>query len=321
MDKTNNTEASSDSLSPAFESLLKEFHSYLAVERGASPNTLDAYLRDSSRYCKYLFQAGIKYIKDVSRAEITEYVSVLTQSGFAATTVERTLAAIKALHRFALAEGICDKDPAATIPLPKTPDKLPKPLSIEEISRVLDQPFPEGAAGLRDKAILEILYGCGLRVSELVGLDMNSLHLSQGFLLVFGKGHKERITPIGGTAIASLVSYLQDGRPMLHQANKLPLSPEAVFLNSRGGRISRQSIHSIVAKYGQTAGIDGLHPHTFRHSFATHMLEGGADLRSIQEILGHSSISTTQIYTHVDRSHIREEYLTCHPRAEHPHVV
>ena len=167
--------------------------------------------------------------------------------------------------------------------------------------------------GLRDRAILEVLYGCGLRVSELVGMDRGDVFFDEGFVRVRGKGSKERIAPLGGMAAQTLARYLDEARPVL--ARRSP-GDAAMFLNARGSRISRQSVHAIVARWGRAAGIKGLHPHTLRHSFATHMLEGGADLRTIQEILGHSDIATTQIYTHVSRIHMREEYLACHPRAK-----
>ncbi len=288
---------------------------YLSVERGVSANTLDGYMRDVARYCSWLAARGVSEPAGAKRADVSSYLTALFELGMAPASVERALSAIKGFHRFCVEDGIAGADPASAIPLPKTPDKLPDVLSIEQVRVLLDQPFPDGPHGIRDRAILEVLYGCGLRVSELVGLDIQSLFLDEGFVQVVGKGSKGRISPIGGTALSALTGYLERGRPLLHPKGGPPSSSPAIFLNRRGGRISRQSIHSLAVTYGERVGILGLHPHTLRHSFATHMLEGGADLRSIQEILGHSSISTTQIYTHLDRSHIREEYLTCHPRA------
>ena len=186
-------------------------------------------------------------------------------------------------------------------------------MSIDQVTAFLDQPFPATSAGLRDKAILELLYGCGLRVSELTGLNLHDIQFDQGFLRVCGKGDKDRISPISGAAARALDDYLRNARGPLSLAGERPTP--AVFLNARGTRLSRQSVHKIVANAGRAVGAKGLHPHTLRHSYATHMLEGGADLRTIQEILGHSDISTTQIYTHVSRTHIREEYLNAHPRA------
>ena len=191
---------------------------------------------------------------------------------------------------------------------------LPDVISREQAAKLLDQPFPNSPAGLRDHAVLEVLYGCGLRVSELVGLDERNVLLGQEVLRVFGKGSKERVVPILGAAARALAAYMEEGRGEL--VGRRPTS--AVFLNVRGDRISRQSIHTIVERYGRVVGIDGMHPHTLRHSFATHLLEGGADLRIVQELLGHASISTTQLYTHLNRSHIRKIYLDAHPRAHLP---
>ena len=178
---------------------------------------------------------------------------------------------------------------------------------------MLSRPLGSGPLALRNQAILEVLYGCGLRVSECTGLDLGDCILEEGYLRVVGKGGKERISPISGAALEALGAYLERGRPALAKPYAKPTA--AVFLNVRGGRLTRQSVHAIVADAGRLVGVDNLHPHTLRHSFATHMLEGGADLRVIQEILGHSDISTTQVYTHVSRTHIREEYLSAHPRA------
>ena len=222
---------------------------------------------------------------------------------------------MRSFHKFCVREGITEVNPVASVPLPKVPSRLPEAKSIEEIGRLLDQPFPDTPAGIRDHAMLEVLYGCGLRVSELVGLDYGSLLTEEGLVRVHGKGGKDRLVPIMGTAASALANYLVEGRPHL-RSKASPQDPHAIFLNARGGRISRRSVCKIVERYGHKVGIEGLHPHTLRHSFATHMLEGGADLRVLQEMLGHSDISTTQIYTHVDRSHIREEYLSTHPRAK-----
>ena len=303
-------------LPASYREVYEEFSAYLAMERGASDNTLEGYLRDIRRYCAYLAGDGVDDLADVRRQEITAYLEVLAECGFAPASIERSLSAIKGLHRFAVAEGFAKSDPSSTVPLPKTPRRLPEVVSIAGMQQLLDQKFNDDPRGMRDRAILEVLYGCGIRVSELVGLDLQSLFLADGFIQVFGKGSKERIVPIGGTAVAALTEYLERGRNLLHSKGvAYPPDGAAVFLNARGRRITRQSVFHIVEGYGAKVGLEGLHPHTLRHSYATHMLEGGADLRTIQEILGHSDISTTQIYTHVDRSHIRDEYLTCHPRA------
>ncbi len=289
----------------------EEYLNYLAVEKGASRNTIDAYGRDLLRYVDYLAGSGVCEPDDVTRPLVEEYLGALTDVGLAPTSVERSLSAIKGFHRFMAVEQIASSCPTAAIPLPKRPAKLPDVISQEAAARLLDQHFPQTPAGLRDHAMLEVLYGCGLRASELIGLDLRDFSPEQEVIRVFGKGSKERIVPILGSAKAALLTYLEQGRGEL--VGRRPTS--AVFLNVRGGRISRQSAHAIVERYGRLAGIEGLHPHTLRHSFATHLLEGGADLRVVQELLGHASIATTQLYTHVDTSHIRRVYLASHPRA------
>ncbi|MGI6220348.1 MAG: site-specific tyrosine recombinase XerD [Coriobacteriales bacterium] len=306
----------SDDLPFGFEEPFGEFSAYLSLERGASGNTLDGYLRDVRRYCAYLDSSGVHDVRDATRKHVTAYLAALSDCGYAPTSLERALSAIKRFHRFCVAERFAPTDPSSTVPLPRKPQRLPRTISIAEISSLLDQSFPDDPRGMRDKAILELLYGCGIRVSELVGLDMQRLFLDEEFIQVFGKGSKERVVPIGGTALSALTTYLERGRLLLHPKGVTgPADANAVFLNARGRRITRQAVFNIVRAAGESVGLEDLHPHTLRHSFATHMLEGGADLRSIQEILGHSDISTTQIYTHVDRAHVRDEYLTCHPRA------
>lgn len=301
---------------PAFSEPCEEYRAYLLMERGASDNTIDGYMRDVGRYCSYLGSAGVSDIEDVRREDIIDYLEALSTCEFEPVSIKRALAAIKGFHKFCMLERFTKKDPSSTIPIPKMPKKLPQTISIEQIGSLLDQVFPQTPVGLRDKAILEVLYGCGIRVSELTGLNLQGVFLDDGFIQVFGKGSKERIVPIGGTAFKALVEYLQHGRPHLHLKRELaPSEGSAVFLNARGKRLTRQAVFDLVSHYGNEVGLEGLHPHTLRHSFATHLLEGGADLRTIQEMLGHSDISTTQIYTHVDRSYVREEYLTCHPRA------
>lgn len=290
---------------------LKEYLNYVAVERGCSRNTVLAYGRDLRSYLAGLRREGITRPDQVTRERIEEHIRRLRESGLAISSVERAVSAIKGFHRFMVLEGVCDELPTADMPLPAKPSRLPDVLSREQAAALLDQPFPQTPAGLRDRAVLEVLYGCGLRASELCGLDRRAVLLDEELLRVFGKGSKERLVPILGTAAASLRAYLEEGRGAL--VGRMPTP--AVFLNVHGGRLSRQSVHAICEKYGRVAGIKGLHPHTLRHSFATHLLEGGADLRAVQELLGHADISTTQLYTHLDRSHIRRVYLAAHPRA------
>jgi integrase/recombinase XerD len=297
------------------DDLIDEFLGYLALERGASPHTLAAYRRDLSGYSAFMRGQGIADPDAVDRDDLSAWVLSLREAGLAPSTVERRVAAVKSFHRFLLREGLVTSHPTADLPLPATPDRLPDVVSIADIDRLLSQPFSDDAAGRRDRAILEVLYGCGLRVSELVGLDTGDWDRGAGLLRVVGKGDKERVVPIAGAAQRALAEYLAVGRPHLHAAtSRRRPDPSAVFLNRRGGRLTRQAVHRMVRAYGGRVGLD-VHPHTLRHSFATHLLEGGADLRTLQEMLGHADITTTQVYTHVDRAHLVEEYLSTHPRA------
>lgn len=288
-----------------------EYLGYLAVERGCSDNTIAAYGCDLARYVTWLAERGVTGPEAVTRELVEEHVGALMEVGLAPASVERAVSAIKGLHRFMVTDELCTAFPTSDLPLPAKPARLPDVISREGAARLLDQPFPQTPTGLRDRAILEVLYGCGLRASELSGLDVRAVLLDEALLRVFGKGSKERVVPLMGTALSALEAYLDRGRGALAGARPSP----AVFLNARGGRLSRQSVHAIVEKYGRVVGLSGLHPHTLRHSFATHLLEGGADLRVVQELLGHANIATTQLYTHVDRTHVRRVYLAAHPRA------
>ena len=295
------------------DELVREYLDYLRIERGSSPLTVEAYANDLRDYTAFLKGKGISGVDEIERGTVASFEADLFSRGYAASSIERRISVLKGFHRFLVREGYTRRNPADTLPLPKTPDRLPDVLSVEQVDGMLSQPLEPGPAPLRDRAILEVMYGCGLRVSECSGLDMSDTMLDEGYLRVVGKGGKERIAPIAGAALRALVVYLEQARPALAKPFAKPTA--AVFLNARGGRLTRQGMHAIVADAGRTIGIANLHPHTLRHSFATHLLEGGADLRVIQEILGHSDISTTQIYTHVNRSHIRKEYLGAHPRA------
>ena len=295
-----------------FDELIAEYVAHLRVERGCPGNTVSAYESDLRGYAAFLREAGVHSVDDVDRAVMGAYAADLADR-FKVSTVDRHISAVKGLHRFLVREGLAHSNPADALQLPRAPERLPDVLSIAQMDELLSQPLEPGAAPLRDRAIVEVLYGCGLRASELVGLDVGDLMLDQGLLLVTGKGDKQRVVPIGGTGLAALQDYLGRARPELCRPYAAPTP--AVFLNARGGRLTRRSVHTVVARAGRSIGVENLHPHTLRHSFATHLLEGGADLRVIQEILGHSDLSTTQIYTHVDRTHLREEYLHAHPRA------
>ena len=302
-----------------------EYLGYLAIERGSSENTVESYGRDLRRYLGFLAERGIVRPEDVTREAIEEHVRALDEVGLAPASIERAISAIKGLHRFMVAEQICEEHPTADLMLPKKPERLPDVISREQVFRLLDEHLFEwhGDASkrrgqlakvslTRDQAILETLYGCGLRVSELCDLDLGDLYLDEEMLRVFGKGSKERVVPVLGSAKRVLQAYLDEARPVLVEGRA---ATPAVFLNARGGRITRQAVHALVEKYGSYAGIEGLHPHTLRHSYATHLLEGGADLRAVQTLLGHADIAATEIYTHVQASRLAELHRKFHPRS------
>ncbi|MDY0340719.1 MAG: site-specific tyrosine recombinase XerD [Coriobacteriia bacterium] len=295
-------------------SLVEDFLGYLAIERGASVHTISAYRGDLNAYTAHLAERSVTPLQ-ATRDDVIAFMSLLQSKGMAASTVERKIAAVKSFHAYLIREGLTDVHPTVDVTLPKVPVRLPDVISVDDANRLLSQPFADGPVGYRDRAVLETLYGCGLRVSELTGLDLAAVDLESGFVRVFGKGSKERLVPIAGQAVKAVQEYLQHGRPFLRAKKAASRQdPAALFLNMRGGRLTRQAVFGIVRDHGAKVGLQ-LHPHTLRHSFATHMLQGGADLRALQEMLGHADISTTQVYTHVDRTHVLEEYLTTHPRA------
>lgn len=298
----------------ALERCRDEYLSHLALERNLAQNTVSGYRRDLDTYIAFLINRGVTDPDAVSRRDTEDFAAAKRAAGYAGSSIVRALSAAKGMHRFLVREGLATAHPTATIRLPKRDANLPDYVTVEQATALLDQDFPATATGCRDHAVLEVLYGCGLRASELCDLTERDVYLDDEFLRVTGKGSKERLAPLMGTARQALATYLDGARAELagHARGASSLS---VFLNARGGRLSRQSVHAICERYGRAAGIEGLHPHTLRHSFATHMLAGGADLRVLQEILGHADISTTQIYTHVDRTQITEEYLAAHPRA------
>ena len=299
-----------------FENALDEYMSHLRIERGASPRTAEAYRHDLEGYLAFLDSRDVDSPDRVTREVIVAYEGSLAEEGLAATTVRRRISAARGYHKFLVREGLAAGNPAEAVDAPRAAERLPDVLSIEEVGRMLDAYIDERPSGLRDRAILEVLYGCGLRVSEVCGLDLDNLHLDDGFLRVFGKGSKERIVPIAGAAERALRTYLAEGRSTLARGTAVanPDARAAVFLNQRGGRLGRQSVFNLVRKAGRAINRYDLHPHTLRHSFATHMLKGGADLRVLQEILGHADMSTLQVYTHLDRTHLHEEYAHAHPR-------
>jgi integrase/recombinase XerD len=306
----------------ALASEAERYLDHLSVERGLSGNTLDAYRRDLRRYVAFLSRRDVEEPEAVDEGAIRSFVASLSASThgpderpYRATSVARALSAVRSFHRFLLREGVTTRDPAVGVPHPRLPRSLPRPLPVDDVRRLLEAPDPTTPAGLRDRAILELLYGSGLRISELTGLDVDDLDVESASLRVLGKGGKEREVPLGSFASAAVTAYLTRGRPALASG----ASRGALFLNARGGRLSRQSCARSLTRYVRLAGIDRrVTLHTLRHSFATHLLEGGADVRVVQELLGHASVATTQIYTLVTSQHLREVYESAHPRARRP---
>jgi integrase/recombinase XerD len=292
---------------------------HLAVERGLSANTLAAYRRDLRRYVAFYGKRGIVMASDVDESTIRSFVASISASTwgedehpYSPRSVARALSSVRSFHRFLLREGVADRDPASGVVQPKLPRSLPHPLPVDEVAALLDVPDVATPVGLRDRAILEVLYGAGLRISELVGLDVDDVDLEEGFVRVLGKGGKEREVPLGAFARDAATAYLTRARPVFASKG----SRAALFLNQRGGRLTRQSCTRLLAACVKAAGIERrVTLHTLRHSFATHLLEGGADVRVVQELLGHASVATTQIYTLVTKDHLREVYYTSHPRA------
>ncbi len=292
--------------------LVEEFIHYLAVERGLADNTLDSYNRDLNQFLGFLGREKVQDLHLATRNIIMAYMLFLQKRGRATATVSRHLAALKSFYHFLLREKYIEKDPTANLESPKLEKKLPRILTVNEVEMLLNQPRGLEPAGLRDKAMLELLYATGIRVSELISLDVSHINLDMGYIRCFGKGSKERIVPVGSLARKGVHEYLQKGRAKLIK-NKVE---QALFVNQHGRRLTRQGFWKIIKKYARWAGISkGITPHTLRHSFATHLLENGADLRSVQEMLGHADITTTQIYTHLTKGRLREVYAKSHPRA------
>ncbi|KJE28566.1 site-specific tyrosine recombinase XerD [Geobacillus thermoleovorans] len=294
---------------------LKDFLHYLTVERNLAHNTIVSYERDLKKYVRYLRQVEqLQAWGEVERLHILHFLKFLSEQGQSARTVARHLASIRSFHQFLLREKIAAQDPTVHIETPQFERTLPKVLSVEEVEALLAAPQVSTPFGLRDKAMLELLYATGMRVSELVQLNLSDVHLTMGFVRCYGKGRKERIVPIGRMAIEALTRYLEHGRPQL--VNPRRRAAEALFLNHYGQRLTRQGFWKILKRLAKEAGIEKeLTPHTLRHSFATHLLENGADLRAVQELLGHADISTTQIYTHVTKTRLKDVYKQYHPRA------
>jgi integrase/recombinase XerD len=293
---------------------LQTFMQYLSVERGLALNTLESYERDLTQFIEFLKASQVNAIKDSNKTHIVAYMAELKKKGKAAATVSRSLVSIRGFYQFLVRERMLDKDPSMNMETPKLEKRLPKVMNMAEVETLLDAPQMSTTGGMRDKAMLEVLYACGIRVSELISLNTSDIHLGLGYIRCIGKGSKERIIPLGRIAAQSLDQYIQTARPKLLKGAK---ADEALFVGHLGTRMTRQGFWKIIKKYAAQTGIlKEITPHTLRHSFATHLLENGADLRAVQEMLGHADISTTQIYTHVTKKRMKEVYNQTHPRAK-----
>jgi integrase/recombinase XerD len=301
-------------LPPKLHDLLERYADFLLLEKGSSAHTLDGYRRDVTRYLQHLANEGITDLKSARAADIRKHVATLADAEIAPVSIARAISAVRGLHRFATVEGEVTADVSEDIELPRRLRALPDILSLPQIEAILGAPDPATPYGLRDRAILETLYATGMRVSELRMLQGGQLLLEYDLVRIIGKGNKERLVPVGKVAQEWIGRYRREARPQLVKPGVR--NDDILFLNSRGAALSRNAIWKMTRAYAAAAGVDAdVHPHTFRHSFATHLLEGGADLRAVQEMLGHEDITTTQIYTHIDREYLREVHRTFHPRS------
>jgi integrase/recombinase XerD len=293
---------------------IEDFIHYLVVERGLAPNTIESYKRDLVKYAEYLKKVEtVSSFEEVTREHIIAFMRYMMENGKSSKTIARHVASIRSFHQFLLREHIVDKDPSVHIETPQVERTLPKVLSPDEVEALLTAPDESTPFGRREKAMLELLYATGIRVTELMNLNVEDVHMTMGFVRCIGKGDKERIVPMGKMASEALQKYIEEGRPKLLKRNQ---KEEALFLNHHGRRLTRQGFWKILKKLALSAQIEKeLTPHTLRHSFATHLLENGADLRAVQEMLGHADISTTQIYTHVTKKRLKDVYNEFHPRA------
>jgi integrase/recombinase XerD len=294
-----------------------DFLGYLELERGLSRNTLEAYRSDLQQFAEFLGRRHLDPL-EVKTVDLMEFISEFAtgtpeRPAAAPATLQRKIACLRSFYRHLRREQIIERDPASELRAPRSRARLPKVLSRDEVGRLLEQPSGTSPAALRDRALLETMYACGLRASEAIGLELSELDLEAGILRARGKGSKERIVPIGGEAIKALSAYLEKARPQL-----VGIRPERrVFVNLRGDGLTRQGLYKIVRRHASTAGLEHrMSPHTLRHTFATHLLTGGCDLRSLQEMLGHADIGTTQIYTHLSTERLRDVYFEAHPRAQ-----
>jgi integrase/recombinase XerD len=299
----------------AFRELVLDFLAYLELERGLSRNTLDAYRSDLDQFGAYLDRADVSAL-EVTHTQLTEFISQLTagdaRAPLAPATVQRKVACLRSFYRHLRREDILERDPTAELRAPRGGHKLPHVLARAEVKRLLEQPRGTAPRALRDRALLELMYACGLRASEAIALDVGDLDLDEGLLRARGKGSKERLVPVGRQAVAAARVYIQRGRPALVGHGE----ETRLFVNSRGIGLTRQGLYKIVQRHAASAGLaDKMSPHTLRHTFATHLLAGGCDLRSVQEMLGHADIATTQIYTHLSAERLKDVYFDAHPRA------
>jgi integrase/recombinase XerD len=299
-----------------FESLVLDFLAYLELERGLSRNTLEAYRSDLFQYGAWLARTG-RAALDAEHADLSAFLAELAtgregHAPAAATTLQRKTACLRSFYRHLRRDEILDRDPTADLKPPRRSQRLPQVLSRDEVAHLLAQPSGTAPPALRDRALLEIMYACGLRASEAVDLGVREVDLEAGILRARGKGSKERIVPVGSKAVTALRAYLERGRPVL-----VGLGEESrLFVNARGHRLTRQGLYKIVQRHARSAGLDDrMSPHTLRHTFATHLLAGGCDLRSVQEMLGHADVATTQLYTHLSSERLKDVYFKAHPRA------
>jgi integrase/recombinase XerD len=298
------------------EQLVLDFLAYLEFERGLSRNTLEAYRSDLLQLGEYLSERGLDVLS-VGHSELAAFLTGLAvgadgRTGAAAATLQRKAACLRSFYRFLRREGIIDHDPTANLHGPRKTNKLPEVLSRDEVMRLIAAAHGDSPIALRDRALLELMYACGLRASEATGLEIDDLDLGEQMLRARGKGSKERVVPIGRSAVAALTAYAEHGRPELVGV----LNERHVFVNSRGGGLTRQGLYKIIKGHAETAGLAGrVSPHTLRHTFATHVLAGGCDLRVLQEMLGHADVATTQVYTHLSSERLRDVYFEAHPRA------
>ncbi|MDQ6750294.1 MAG: site-specific tyrosine recombinase XerD [Actinomycetota bacterium] len=309
------TAASHPSTRP-FGELMLDFLAYLELERGLSRNTLEAYRSDLEQFGAHLDRTGQSSL-EVTHTQLTEFIAQLTAGDAKAppapSTIQRKVACLRSFYRHLRRDGILERDPTAELRAPRGGHKLPQVLARAEVKRLLEQPRGTAPRALRDRALLELMYACGLRASEAITLDVGDVDLEEGVLRARGKGSKERQVPVGRQAIAAARVYVQRGRPPLVGAN----GETRLFVNSRGSGLTRQGLYKIVQRHAAAAGLaDKMSPHTLRHTFATHLLAGGCDLRSVQEMLGHADIATTQIYTHLSAERLKDVYFDAHPRAE-----